>query len=133
MDSIDKALAEWRKSLCEPVDVGGLLTRNPVEHKWKATFRSLSLREAISWRLQDLLYQSKLLSNADHLLGARILLRSALETLAVLIYLNQLMRKVVSGDLDFHTFSDKTTILLLGSRDESTHYQSINIVTMSAH
>lgn len=130
MDSIDKTLEEWRKSLCESVDVGGLLTRNPTAHKWKAPFRSLSLRESASWRLQDLLYQSKLLSDLDQLLGARILLRSAFETLAVLIHLNQLMRNVVSGEMDFHAFSDKTTILLLGSRDGSTDYKSLNIVTI---
>jgi len=130
MGSIDEALEEWKTSLCEAVDVGGLFARSPIAHKWKAPFRSLSLRESASWRLQDLLYQSKFLSDAHQLLGARILLRSAFETLAVLIHLNQLMRSVVSGALDFHTFSDKTTILLLGSRDGSTDYNSLNIVTI---
>lgn len=130
MDQIDKTLEEWKESLCESVDVGGLISRNPIVHKWKAPFRSLSLREACSWRLHDLLYQSKLLLDLNQLLGARILLRSAFETLAVLIHLNQLMRKVVSGEMDFHIFSDKTTILLLGSRDESTPYKSQSIITI---
>lgn len=130
MDSIDKKLRAWKESLCESVDVGGLLTRNPIAHKWKAPFRSLSLREATSWRLQDLLYQSKLLSDQKKLLGARILLRAAFETLAVLIHLNQIMRQVVLGKVDFPTFSDKTTVLLLGSRDGSTAHRSLNIVTI---
>jgi hypothetical protein len=130
MDTIDTTLEEWKKSLCKSVEVGGLLSKNPIAYKWKALFRSLSLREATSWRLQDLLYQSKLLSDLNQLLGARILLRSAFETLAVLIHLNQLIRNVVAGDLNFHAFSDKTTILLLGSRDESTPYKSLNIVTI---
>jgi len=130
MDQIDEALNVWRESLCKSVDAGGLISRNPIAHKWKATFRSLSLREASSWRMQDLLYQSKILSNLNQLLGARILLRSAYETLAVLIHLNQLMRSVVSGELDFHSFSDKTTLLLLGSRDESTPYRSQSIITI---
>ncbi len=130
MDTVDTRLEKWKASLCKSVEVGGLLSKNPVAHKWKAPFRSLSLREATSWRLQDLLYQSKLLSDLNQLLGARILLCSAFETLAVLIHLNQLMRNVVAGDLDFHTFSDKTTILLLGSRDASTPYKSLNIVTI---
>ncbi len=64
------------------------------------------------------------------MLGSRILLRSAFETLAVLVHLNQLMRRVVAGELDFHEFSDKTTILLLGSGDGSTDYKSLNIVTI---
>ena len=130
MDSIDKALEKWRDSLCKQVDVGGLLARSPIAHKWKSPFRSLSLRESTSWRLQNLLYQSKILSDLNQFLGARILLRSAFETLAVLIYLNQLMRNVVSGEMDFHAFSDKTTILLLGSRDRSTDFKSQNIVTI---
>lgn len=130
MDPIDTTLEEWKESLCVTVDVGGLYSRNPIAHKWKAPFRSLSLREAVSWRLQDLLYQSKLLLDSNQLLGARILLRSAFETLAILIHLNQLMRQVVSGNLNFHTFSEKTTILLLGTRDNSSPYKSINIVTI---
>ena len=130
MDTIDKSLEEWRESLYESIDVGGLLSRNPNAHKWKAPFRSLSLRESVGWRLQDLLFQSKLLSDSNQLLGARILLRSAFETLAVLIHLNQLMRNVVSGKMDFHGFSDKTTTLLLGSIDGSTEHSALNIVTI---
>jgi hypothetical protein len=130
MDSIDMALEEWRQSLCQSVDVGGLITRNPIAHKWKAPFRSLSLRESASWRTQDSLFQSKLLSDRKQLLGARILLRSAFETLAVLVHLTQLMRNVGAGELDFHAFSDKTTILLLGSRDGSTEFKSLNTVTI---
>lgn len=130
MDSIDKVLKEWNESLCSSIDVAGLISRNPIAHKWKALFRSFSLREAVSWRLQDLLYQSKLLTDSGQILGARILLRSAFETLAVLIHLNQLMRNVVSGKLEFHEFSDKTTTLLLGSKDGSTGFESLNIVTI---
>ena len=40
------------------------------------------------------------------------------------------MRSVVSGELDFHAFSDKTAILLLGSRDGSTEHKALNIVTI---
>jgi hypothetical protein len=67
---------------------------------------------------------------APGLLGARILLRSAFETLGILVYLNQTMRNVVAGTTDFHAFSETTTRLLLGSRDKSTRYKSINILTV---
>lgn len=50
--------------------------------------------------------------------------------MAVLIYLNQLMQQVLDGRLSFHLFSDRTTTLLLGSRDGSTEHQSINIMTI---
>lgn len=130
MRPVDKSLAEWKASLCGSVDIGGLCSRSPVAHKWKAPFRSLTLRETVAWRTQDLLEQSLLLHDSNHLLGARILLRSAFETVSVLIYLNQLTRKVLSGTLDFHEFSEKTSILLLGSRDSSTLHEAINIVTV---
>lgn len=130
MDTIDKSLKKWREFLCESVDVEGLRLKNPIAYKWKAPFRSLSLRESVGWRLQDLLFQSKMLSDSNQLLGARILLRSAFETLAVLIHLNQLMRNVVSGKMNFHGFSDKTSTLLLGSRDGSTGHSSLNIMTI---
>lgn len=84
----------------------------------------------MSWRAQDLLQQSLVLFDVGHVLGARILLRSAFETVSVLIYLNQETRKVLSGALNFHDFSEKTATLLLGSRDESTPYKSLNIVTI---
>lgn len=74
--------------------------------------------------------QSLLLYDSGHLLGSRILLRSAFETVAVLIYLNQLTRKVLASDLSFHEFSEKTSKLRLGSRDGSTTHQAINIITV---
>src|SRR4030067_72060 len=126
----DERLAAWKASLCETVDIGGLLSRNGVAHKWKAPFRSLTLRETVAWRTQDLLEQSLLLHDSNHLLGARILLRSAFETVATLIYLNQLTRKVLAGTLDFHEFSEETSTLLLGSRDSSTSRKARNITTI---
>lgn len=106
------------------------MSRNQTAHKWKAPYRSLQLREVVFWRLQDLLNQSFLLHQQGHGLGARIILRSAFETLAMLIYGNQLMDQALIGSLNFHEFSTKTEVLLLGSRDGSTPFNSINILTV---
>lgn len=130
MRPVDEALTRWRSSLCGSVDIGGLFSRDPVAHKWKAPYRSLALREGVAWRTHDLLEQSLVLHDSDHLLGARILLRAAFESVFALIYLNQLTRNVVSGSLDFHEFSHKTELLLLGSRDGSTPLKSLNILTI---
>ena len=130
MREIEDNLLAWKMTLCQSVDIGGLYSRNKIAHKWKAPYRSLVLRETVSWRTQDLLQQSLFLYDQDHLLGARILLRSAFETLAILIYLNQYTRKVLSGKLDFHEFSNKTSTLLLGCRDDSTPHNAINIMTV---
>lgn len=128
-EAVALILADFEESLFKELAIGGLISRNPTAHKWKAPFRSMSLREAIFWRVHDLFQQSFVLHLGGHGLGARILLRSALETMAMLIYLNQITAKVLDGSLDFHAFSDKTIQLLLGSRDGSTGVTSINILT----
>lgn len=130
MADFSEVLQAFRSALCRQVDVGGLFARNATAYRWKAPWRALLLREAVAWRLQDLLEQSLKLSRMDHVLGARILLRSAFETLAMLIYLNRAMRSVVDGSLDFHIFSEKTSKLLLGSRDKTTSTESISILTV---
>lgn len=126
-ETVEQGLARFKASLLPSFDIGGLISRNATAHKWKATFRSVLLREAVFWRLQDLLQQSYALHKMGHALGARILLRSALETLATLIYLNQLTARVLDGTLNFHVFSDKTAQLLLGCRNEMTDHKAMNI------
>lgn len=130
MDTIEQHLDNWRASLMTSIPVGGLISRNPTVYKWKTPFQCWLLREAAFWRLTDLLTQSHALHKQGHGLGARILLRSGFETLATLIYLNQLMQQVVDGQLDFYLFAEKTNVLLLGSRNGSTRHQSLNIVTI---
>jgi hypothetical protein len=130
MHAFSETLANWQRSLCPRLEVAGLVARNPIAHKWKAPFRSLVLRETTFWRIHDLLSQSYELHMSHHALGARILLRSAFETLAVLIHLNQITEQVLNNSLNFHAFSKKTTLLLLGSRDKTTKHEAISIVTV---
>lgn len=130
MDSIEQNLANWKESLFQSIPVASLLKRNSVAYKWKCTFRCWMLREAALWRAHDLLNQSYVLHQQRHGLGARILLRSAFESMATLVYLNQLTQQVLDGNLNFHVFGQKTTTLLLGSRNETTSHKSINILTV---
>lgn len=127
---IEQALQEWQSSLCAEVSVGGLYKRNPVVHKWKVTYRSLVVRELASWRLLDLLRQAFDLEKARHVLGARIILRSAVETLALLIFSNQKMETIVATGKGFHEFSNTTSRLLLGSKNKTTGVEAINILTV---
>lgn len=126
MNELGPALAAWKASLCREVDVGGLFARSNITHKWKAPWRARLLRESVAWRLQDLLEQSYALYSTS----TRILLRSGFETVAILIYINQAMRRVVEETLNFHEFSTMTTRLLLGSRDKTTKHESIQILTV---
>lgn len=130
MHAVEQNLATWKESLFPSIPISGLLSRNPVAYKWKAPFRSWMLREAVFWRLHDLLTQSYALHQRGHGLGARILLRSGFETLATLIYLNQLMQQVLDGKLSFHRFGEKTFMLLLGSRNNEQMPHSLNILTV---
>ncbi len=117
--TIEENLANWKKSLFVSIPVAGLLSRNPVAYKWKAPFRTWMIREATLWRLYDLMTQSLQLHQQGHGLGTRILLRSGVETLAILIHLNQLMQQVLDGSLDFHRFDDSTARLLIGSQRDT--------------
>lgn len=127
MDKVVKVLEVWNSSLCQKIELGGLYSRNPTAHKWKATYRSIVLRELTFWRVVDLLNQMVALFEASHVLGARILLRSTIETLGILIYLNQKTRAVMDGEETFNKFSDITSQLMLGSKNNTTKHQAINV------
>lgn len=130
MHVVEQNLAIWKDALLKSIPVAGLRSRNPIVYKWKAPFRSWMLREAVCWRLHDLITQSYALHQLQHGLGARILIRSGFESLATLIYLNQIIQQVLDGDLDFHEFGAKTSTLLLGSRISNRTPISLNIITV---
>lgn len=130
MNIVEQTLSNWKNSLPHEIPLAGLISINPIAYKWKSLYRARILREVVFWRLHDLLDQSFGLHQKGHILGARILLRSGFETLATLIYLNQLKANVVDGSLNFHAFCDKTVTLLLGSRNDTTKHKSLSIITI---
>ncbi|MBL8599763.1 MAG: hypothetical protein JNL14_18670 [Devosia sp.] len=127
---VKQNLEQWRGRLVSSIPVAGLISRSAVVYKWKAPFRAWMLRETVAWRLVDLLDQSFVLHELRHALGARILLRSAFESLATLIYLNEMTRQVLAGSMNFNAFADRTSTLLLGSRNNPDGPKSMNIVTV---
>lgn len=130
MSEVEENLANWGSSLFQSIPVGGLISRNAVAYKWKSLYRVWMLRELAFWREHDLMVQSNALHQQGHGLGARILLRSAFETLATLIYVNLLMQQVLEGKLSFHVFGEKTALLLLGTRNNEEMPDAINILTI---
>lgn len=130
MNSIEQNLEIWRASLMTSIPIAGLVSRNPTAYKWKAPFRCWLIREAAFWRVTDLLTQSCSLHQQGHVLGARILLRSSFETLAVMIYLNHKVRQLLESKTTFQLFSRDTTQLALGSRNRSTGSDAVNVLTM---
>ena len=130
MIEIEQLLEGWQVRLCQNLNSTALLSKNPIAFKYKALHRCIMIRECVLWRTHDLLTQAHILFSQNHILGSRILIRSALETSAILIYLNQEIERVLEGQLSFHEFSDKTSKLSMGSRNKTTEHTSINIVTI---
>ena len=133
LEDIHVTLERWNQSLCRSIAVGGFISCCPIAHKWKAPYRMAVLRETLMWRMEDLARQSVLPADNGHILGARILLRSAIETLALLIYTNQKMKAVLAGTFSFFALDEVTKQLLLGSKNGVTEQQAVNILTVLGH
>ena len=130
MELVTKILDAWEPTHRKSVDLGELFSRDPIAHKWKCTYRVTVLRELVFWRTNDTLRQMVILTSNGHILGARILLRSALETIAMLVYLNIKMQALMERKITLDEFREITSQLMLGSKNESTQFSSINIVTI---
>lgn len=130
LNQLEILLDGWQKSLCQEVELATLIARNETAHKWKVTYCSIVLREAIMWRFVDLMSQVAYLLKQEHILGSRLLIRSAIETLGVLIYLNQKTEAVVEGKISFWQFIEITNRLMFGSKNLLTKLESINIITV---
>ena len=133
MDQWQAIVDGWGSSLCPKIELAALMARNPLSHKWKATYRSIVIRELSIWRVQDLTAQALFLAKNNRWLGALILLRSAFEALAVLVYLNEKTDAVLRGEESFFAFDELTTRLMIGSKNQSTPEESINILTILKH
>ena len=132
LEQIEQCIDSYQRSLAAEIDAGGLFSRNSTAHKWKLTYRILILRELVSWRFCDLIKQSILLEKSDCFIGSRILIRSGIETLSLLIYCTRKMENIVRVGSGFHEFSKKTTDLLLGSNDDRTEFASVNFLRVAA-
>ncbi|MDB5976952.1 MAG: hypothetical protein JWR07_3712 [Nevskia sp.] len=128
--TIHQTLDRWRQALVHEIPLSGLLNRNRTAHKWKSGYRALVLRETLFWRMHDTLKQVMLLAEHHHGLGAQILLRSAIECLALMTYSNQRLAALVEGKLGFFDYLDVNSKLLLGSKDKSTKHEAVNILTV---
>jgi len=128
MNEILAKLDMWNSNLSREVSVEDLFTRSETAHKWQATYRSVSVRALTLWRVEDLLRQAMVLQNMKHVLGARILIRSAYETLAILIFMNNRMDAVIKGNISFFKFAEITSKLLLGSKLIEENHDPVNVM-----
>jgi hypothetical protein len=124
---IEKTLHNFKTSMAPKVEVGGLYSRSKIAHKWKLTYRLIVVREAICWRLIDILEQAFYMGQQNMLVGARILTRAALETLCFLIYMNRKTQQLVENKLSFNDFEDLTRKFLLGAKNNPEMPNPINV------
>lgn len=127
MIDIEQTLINYQKSLCPKIEIGALYARSKIAHKWKLTFRLIALREGLSWRLVDILMQAYKIGQEGMIVGARILTRSALETVCLLIYMNRSIKSVVENKMSFNDFERLTSRLLLGAKNREEWPSPINV------
>lgn len=130
MHEITSNLKRLESSRCLNIKLGDLVSRNKIAYKWKALYRNWLIRECVFWRTHDLLSQAQILYENSHILGSRILIRSAIETISSLTYLNLKSELVLSEELNFHEYDIVTRKLLIGTRNNTPKYDSISILTL---
>jgi len=130
MKQIKIIIEKWKTERLDKIDLANVYSRNHIAHKYKAPHRSLVLRELVFWRIIDLIEQILLLEKYNHILGSRILLRSAYETLGILIYLNQKTRELLDEVITYNDFDSITLRLVLGNKKNDPRIESINIITV---
>ena len=127
---IEKTLQNYNKSLPKKIDLASLYSRSKIAHKWKLTYRLMVLREAILWRIVDILTQAYNIGINGMIVGSRILVRSALETVCLIIYMNKKMLSVIEGKMSFDDFEKITTRLLLGAKNIDKMPEPVNVMKL---
>jgi hypothetical protein len=122
-DFIQGSIKSWGESHCYELDLAGIYARNPTAHKWQVTYLCWVFREGIQWRIHSLISQSFKMANERMVLGSMIILRSAIETLSALIYVNRKTSDLIAGTLSFEDFQKVVAQLHLGdtSREDAKH------------
>ena len=133
MESIRERVLNWSQSLPKEVAVVGLISRCPIAHKWKAPFRSILIRESSLWRMSDLGSSFVQLVDSGNVLAARIILRSACETAALLAYLNKKTFDVIDRKITIDDFDAVTKVLLLGGKSDGDYVAPVNVMTALGH
>lgn len=133
LEDIRKRVSDWSALLRPEVSIDSLRARCEVAHRWNATFRTVLLREVSMWRMQRLGSSFVHLMDSGEVMSARIILRSAIETAAVLAYSNKKMSDLIEGKLHFSEFNEVTKCLLLGGRADGDLFEAKSVITIVNH
>lgn len=126
LKSIQINVAGMKLVLPEEISVGAFSIIAKIPHKVH------SLREALFHRVFNLSEIALSLLKNNEFIPSLLLIRSVLECTAVMYYLDKNVRKCIQESA-ISDFDDKIMRMLLGSRDETTKVQAINILTIIDH
>lgn len=98
----------------------------------KIPFKILLAREALLYRAVDLGEASCLCFQANNIVSGACLSRALQETVAVLFYVNRKSKKAIL-DNDLGHLDEYTMKVLMGSKDDDTKPDPVNILTMINH
>lgn len=127
---IGEAIKGYEKSMTSTLNVGSLIARNKIAHKWKVAYGVYVIRETVCWRFVDIVKQAVELGKMNMIVGARIMTRAAIETISTLVHVNMKMDDVVSGKIDFEEFCLSIKKVFLGSRVEKDMPETVSVLTM---
>lgn len=133
MDKVAKMLRDatqqfqaLRQALVNEVDPASISTVA------KIPFKIILAREALLYRAVDLGEASCLCFQANNIVSGACLSRTLQETIAVLFYVNRKSKKAIL-DKDLDHLDEYTMKVLMGSKDDDTMPNPVNILTMINH
>lgn len=126
LESATKQFRELRLGLAQEVDPKRFSRNSTIPYK-------IALgREALMYRIVDLGEASCLCFRENNIVSGATLCRAFQETIAVLFYVNRKARKAIK-DKDLNHLDESTIRVLLGSKDDSSKPDPVNILTMIDH
>lgn len=122
-----KILAQFKASLPGRVEAA------KTSHKAKLPFFAACLRECLLYRVTELGQSACDATKDGKLVSAAILTRAVLETVALLVLLDQRVREAVAESRQIKALDDLVSRALVGCRNKATPLEAINIRTILEH
>jgi len=123
LESATQQFEELRLALVREVDPASISTIS------KIPFKILLARETLLYRAVDLGEASCMCFKENNIVSGACLSRAFQETIAVLFYVNRKSKKAIL-DKDLHHLDEYTMKVLMGSKDDKSRPDPVNILTM---
>lgn len=126
LSNSEKTLAQMRVSL------PGKVEATKTSRKAKLPFFTVCLRECLLFRIVELGEAACKLIRAGELVAAAILIRALLESVALIVLLDQRVKNVIENG-EITALDDLVSRSLVGCRNQATPLEAINVKTILGH